>query len=643
MKLIKPIALDDNNTTVSGANAEPAPAWEPIGRDYALDISSPLISVSGGYIYLLNRYTGELREHDIESGLTASKGMLSLLNDAAALAVSPNRQWVAVLTASSSGSTPRSDVTVYNMSGLTQSFAERIFAAFDYAPIQWAPDSSGLAYVASLDFSTDSRGVPRLGFVRTTDWSRSYSQTVASAVGDVSNSRDPVDRLTDLTFDASGRIFAVGAQKVTGYWQTDIVTYYKNVLLRLDPGTGAESAYVEVAKREAEEPDLLFVFIDYNPARDELIINGLSQAMDPHTLSLSDVQPSPVFLKQQYPAPAVSSDGTELVIIQSSVQPYIRRFSAATYASLQAVAAIDGRDVIEALYSSGFFVFSMSSGFRLIDRATLELDEQLYPTATAGDVYRFNDRRYEALLDNQERPDEGIATDPPSWLDLGVVNRLRAFDGKVTSQMVGGDVMSVTIAPSGLISGIGIFNVTARALRVEVLNATGGIAWDSGERSLIDPAFTGEDESDPIAQIPDYVITGFPFTSGQRLRVILSAEGFGVTRVGQIIAGTVREIGDSLFGARVGILDFSRKERDAFGNFDITERRFSNRAELPVSIRAANIAYVQRVLADVRATPVAYIGAESQRETIIYGFFRSFGIVLDGPVWSECVIEVEGL
>lgn len=637
MKIIKPIQLGDQNATVSGANTESAPLWEPVGRDYALDMSTPLMSVAGDHVYLLDRDTGELREHDIMSGLTVVLGMLGLEHRAWKVAVSPDRQWVAVAVRyHESGLGTVVTLRLFDRNGLSEVFTERLYHDGYHTPLAWAPDSSGLAFASSLDFSGGTSSKPRIGFVRVADFSTVYSQTFAAARGD----SYPLDEyrnenLRDLCFDGGGRIFAIGIFSDLGY--------FENMVLRFDPLTGVEGGYVGQYLSRSADGDREFFFGNFNPARNELVINGLTTTIDPDTLLPTQVQPSPEISIQQAPQPKVSPDGTELLIIQPDVQPYIRRFSTANYGALQAVAALDGRDVTDAAYSDEYIAFSMPAGFRLVDRSTLALDEQQYPIVQAGDIYRFSDRRYEALIDNQTRPDEGVATDPPSWMDLGVVNRLRAFDGKLTSQMVGGETVSVRISPSSTISGIGVFSVQAQGLRLQVINSAEQVVWDSGYQSLIDPAFDGQDESDPIAQISDYVFTNFPFSVGQKVQLILSSASSGVTKIGQVIAGTVREIGDSLFGARVGILDFSRKERDIFGDFDITERRFSNRAELPVSIRTADIAYVRRVLADVRATPVAYIGAESQRETIIYGFFRSFDIVLDGPVWSECVIEVEGL
>ena len=635
MKIIKPIALDDKNATVSGAVQESAPLWQALGRDYALDMFRPLISVVGESVYLLDRWSGELRKHDIQNSLTTTIGIVPLDKTAAAVSVSPNEAFISVITIQDF-SPARSDVWVYQISDMSLKFTERNSFWADHPPLEWVQDSSGLAYAASLDFYDFNRGQnPRIGFVRSTDWQPLYSQaTVSGASGFTAGSFSTPFYISDLTIDDSGTIYAVG-----GVESSFLPT---NVLIKFNPVSLVEDDFSEPYD-PAGEAELVYRFINYNQARSELLLNGLAATLDPLTLTRTSAQPSPSLDITASPKPRLSESGSELMLVYPNVAPNIRRLSGSNYSSLQPIDGLSAEEIEDAFYSPNFWVFAVRLGFVLIGRSTVELDEQLNPEVSQGDVYRFNNRIYESLGVNQDRPDKGAAMNPPTWLDRGFINRLRAFDGKVTSQMVGGETMSVTISPARVISGVGVFNVEARRLRVEILDDAGQVVWDSGDRSLIDAAFDGDDESDPIAQIPDYVITGFPFSAGHQLRLILSGEGSGSTKVGQIIAGTVREIGDSLFGARVGILDFSRKERDVFGDFDITERRFSNRAELPVSIRTANIAYVQRVLADVRAIPVAYVAAESQRETIIYGFFRSFDIVLDGPVWSECVIEVEGL
>jgi uncharacterized protein (DUF2141 family) len=52
---------------------------------------------------------------------------------------------------------------------------------------------------------------------------------------------------------------------------------------------------------------------------------------------------------------------------------------------------------------------------------------------------------------------------------------------------------------------------------------------------------------------------------------------------------------------------------------------------------------VQKALADIRTTPTVFIGDPNRPETIVYGFYRNFNIVLSTPSISDCTIEVEGL
>jgi hypothetical protein len=124
--------------------------------------------------------------------------------------------------------------------------------------------------------------------------------------------------------------------------------------------------------------------------------------------------------------------------------------------------------------------------------------------------------------------------------------------------------------------------------------------------------------------------------------VILDA-GAGTARIGEFVMGRVRQLGVSNFGTSVSIQDYSRKERDQFGNTIIVERKFTKSADFDVTVETAQVFAVQNQLAKIRATPVVFIGDEARASTVVYGFFRQFNIVLDNPSISSCSIEVEGL
>jgi hypothetical protein len=55
------------------------------------------------------------------------------------------------------------------------------------------------------------------------------------------------------------------------------------------------------------------------------------------------------------------------------------------------------------------------------------------------------------------------------------------------------------------------------------------------------------------------------------------------------------------------------------------------------------VSAVQKLLADIRTTPTVFIGEDDKPETVVYGFYKQFNIVISTPSISDCSIEVEGL
>jgi hypothetical protein len=136
------------------------------------------------------------------------------------------------------------------------------------------------------------------------------------------------------------------------------------------------------------------------------------------------------------------------------------------------------------------------------------------------------------------------------------------------------------------------------------------------------------------------------FSQPTKLRVeITKADSAVFVEVGTLAFGTARVVGETQWNASIGILDFSKKERDDFGNFTVIERRYAKTLECDCFLPNSAIAAVQRDLAAVRAKPVVWIGSTIGMfsPTIIYGFYKNFRIVLDGPGGSYCSLEIEGL
>jgi hypothetical protein len=128
--------------------------------------------------------------------------------------------------------------------------------------------------------------------------------------------------------------------------------------------------------------------------------------------------------------------------------------------------------------------------------------------------------------------------------------------------------------------------------------------------------------------------------------ITIKVSGMGTVSVGTYINGQIKAIGNTQYGVSAGIIDYSRKDTDEFGNTTFTKRNFSKRMNASVSLTNSNLNRVQRILYGLRATPVLWIAstdAQFEEPLIIYGFYRDFSTEISYPTHSICNLQVEGL
>jgi len=101
-------------------------------------------------------------------------------------------------------------------------------------------------------------------------------------------------------------------------------------------------------------------------------------------------------------------------------------------------------------------------------------------------------------------------------------------------------------------------------------------------------------------------------------------------------------IGMCLYGTSLGIIDYSRKERDTFGAITIIERGYTNRIKYNAEIRTIDADLVRSLLASKRATLAQYVGHSSETSTIVVGYLTQFSIKIEDFMTSKLELEVEG-
>lgn len=249
-----------------------------------------------------------------------------------------------------------------------------------------------------------------------------------------------------------------------------------------------------------------------------------------------------------------------------------------------------------------------------------------------------------------ERVVAGTTATPPesdkvAWIEAGPTLRWAMFDRKIGTATTGATAVTVVTRP-GSISGLGMLELVGRQVVVTLKDAPDGTTVYSRTINLDGTQITSVYEWFflDFEQLSDFVLTDLPqHYAACELTVTITSTtpvSVGVLQVGQVMT-----VGRAAMGATVGIIDYSKKEKDRFGNWDVAAGLFSKRGNLQVLTAASEFNKIFRSLAALRATPCIYIGADQAgfEPLIIYGFYKDFSMVVAYSQHHLCNLEIEGL
>lgn len=237
-------------------------------------------------------------------------------------------------------------------------------------------------------------------------------------------------------------------------------------------------------------------------------------------------------------------------------------------------------------------------------------------------------------------------SDPVTWLDSGPTNKWAPFDDVVGTLATGPSPLTYTLS-TGFTDSLALFELHGRYVDISVKDGAGGKVVYSRtidlEVSYVEDIydwFFGE-----LDVRTDLVLTDLPGQYGSSEITVTVRTITGPASLGVLKPGLSTSLGETQYGARVGIDDYSRKDRDEFGNVTILQRAYSKRGSFTLETSLGSFNKIFRLLADVRATPCVYIGTEEDgyEPLLIYGFFTSFDIEVTYPDYHLCSLEIEGL
>ncbi|OGB26188.1 MAG: hypothetical protein A3I66_00615 [Burkholderiales bacterium RIFCSPLOWO2_02_FULL_57_36] len=265
-------------------------------------------------------------------------------------------------------------------------------------------------------------------------------------------------------------------------------------------------------------------------------------------------------------------------------------------------------------------------------------------------TYALNDRVilaaagriYQCIVDpNTNHPP---ASSPLYWIDVGPTNKWAMFDEKISTQSAQATALTVVIKP-GYVNSLAVFGLEGATLAVTVRDGLSGPVVYTYTKDLDGTIIADwyQYYFESSVQLADVVLTDLPPYGDAHITVEVGSGG--TAKCGILIAGTVYVLGDTQYGATASITDYSRKDTDALGVTTFVRRAYSKRMSASLMLPNSQLNKVQRVLADLRATPCAWLGTDSAgfEPLTMFGFYRDFSIDVAYPAQSYCSLEVEGL
>jgi hypothetical protein len=232
------------------------------------------------------------------------------------------------------------------------------------------------------------------------------------------------------------------------------------------------------------------------------------------------------------------------------------------------------------------------------------------------------------------------------WLRTGPTNKMAAFDDQISSvSSANSDIIFAVTASS--IDTVALLNVVGSKTSIAVtdISLKSEIYHNSQQLTGIDSldwySYFFYDQ-DTVRTLSVYL--DIPVVSSGLVTVKIS--GAGTNSLGTFIAGLLKRLGDTQYGVSAGIIDYSRKDTDEFGNVTFIKRNYSKRINASVSLTNANLNNVQRILYQIRATPVLWLAStdiQFEEPLITYGFYRDFSTEISYPTHSICNLQIEGL
>lgn len=251
---------------------------------------------------------------------------------------------------------------------------------------------------------------------------------------------------------------------------------------------------------------------------------------------------------------------------------------------------------------------------------------------------------YESLsvtptIDSAE-PEVSIYATAPKWREVGFINRYKMFDYTRNDSSTGSNTLNVQVSLPQRIDSVALVGMSnIDTIVVELVYSGGTYVIYNGSNNYVEDSVTKYYETRTFFNIP-------PFLNGT-LHVTLTAPGgTGTISVKYLVVGQEEDVGLLQNGLTVDAINFSKVDRDTYGNSTLIRRRNVPKIRGSLALEPKVVDRVSVLRDSLNAKPALWIGIDSTTNSyynslVILGIYKVFSFNIDNPVQVLADIEIE--
>jgi len=261
------------------------------------------------------------------------------------------------------------------------------------------------------------------------------------------------------------------------------------------------------------------------------------------------------------------------------------------------------------------------------------INNSVYLPSTKGE--------YQALTVNtNKQPD----LNPTDWKFLGTTNKYKMFDQFLNTQTVNSGSIVVDLVVYGA-NGIYLGNLDAISVEIDIIDNSTLDVIESALFTMYRDVSNWQDYyfGNWIDDTKDSIMYERTTLTQNISALITIDNGLNDAKCGIYASGTIKEVGQTRFDAKVGALDYSSVAVDSStGATYLNRGNYAKTLSLDIFTHTQTANYVFKTLSDARGTPLVFIGGVYDLLSV-YGYIQKYEELVRGPVETAITVDVIGL